>query len=487
MNTKLYNIYGIICFFPIWVFKSSLDVVDLLIIFFLLTAIPIYIHKLILRHHIKTQSNIIYIWLGLISFYSIDQNFGLWTFSQNFNFIFYTSPFYMAIYFSVIVIFFLNLLFFLLKQNALKILFSFILVVFIFNILDSSKDFNAFPLVDLAHNNQQTNNNSLNKRIVLVFDEMTGLNSLDEKVKNSSNINDYIISYFLKNKFDIYTNAFSLFKDTDKSLSSTLNFIRNKKEYKNIEQSKPNYFIKKSNNYFTVNDLIKNSFFDLEQNKNIVVQQSMFINFCNHPKVIICNQFNPFNKDLTFLKGFKNTKLTEYISIYRNNGSIFSRIIWRSLLQIRAIDTLLDPDGEKASIQFIFQQLFTSIENNKSSTLFFSHILVPHIPYGFTKDCNYDGAKTTNFNNISINQKKTQHNVEKYCLIKYLDEFFEKLKNVSKFKNFEIIIFSDHDSRIEHSQIKNNVILVHKNIGSKKSKVNIDKISINDFLYNLNY
>ena len=33
---------------------------------------------------------------------------------------------------------------------------------------------------------------------------------------------------------------------------------------------------------------------------------------------------------------------------------------------------------------------------------------------------------------------------------------------VSEFKNLEIIIFSDHDSRIDGSQIKNNVIFVHK-------------------------
>jgi hypothetical protein len=486
MNTKFYKIYGIICFFPVWVFKSSLNIIELLALFFLLSAIPFYIHKLILRYFIKTQSNIIHIWLGLITFYCIDQNFGLWIFSQKFNFIFYTSPFIVAMYFSMAVILFLSLIFFLLKQNALKILFSFIMVIFVFNIFDSSKNFNNFPSADLSHNNQQTKNNSLEKKIVLIFDEMTGLNSVDDKVENSNDINEYILSYFLKNKFDIYINAFSLFKDTDKSLSSTFNFIKNKQDYKNIDQSKPLHFIKKSKNYFVVNDLTKNSFFDLDQNRNIVIQQSMFINFCNHPKVIICNQFNPFDKNLTFLNGFKDTKLTKYVSVYRNNGSILSRIIWRSLLHIRAVDTLLDPDGEKASIQFIFNQLFKNIQNNKDSTLFFSHILVPHIPYGFTKNCNYDGTKTTNFNSMSVDQKKTQHNLEKYCLVKYLDEFFNELKKISEFENFEIIIFSDHDSRIDQSQIKNNVILVHKKVRSKDSKIIKDKISINQFLYNLN-
>ena len=315
---------------------------------------------------------------------------------------------------------------------------------------------------------------------------MSGLNSLDSNVENGDYFNKHIIDFFLQNSFDIYTNAFSLFKSTDKSLSSVFNFIKNKQDYRDINKSKEIQFLSKSSNYFTVNDLTNNKFFDLEENKNIVVQQSMFINFCNHPKVIICNQFDPFDENRTFLNGFKNSKLTKYVSIYRNNGSIFSRLIWRALLEIRLIDTLLDPDGEKASIQYIFKQLLESIIENRESSLFLSHILVPHIPYGFKQNCDYDGNKTTNFNSLSIEQKKTQHNLEKYCLVKFLDEFITKLKVTSDFENLEIMIFSDHDSRIDPSQIENNVIFVHKRKGSKKPNLIKDKFSINELFFNLN-
>ena len=487
MNKKFYYIYGIISTFPVWVFKSNLNTLDVTILFLLFTVLPVFIHGLILKHYVKTQSKIIYIWLSLITFYSIDQNLGLWVLSQEFIFVVRFPQYYRAIYFSIVSIFFLSFIFFLLRQNALKILFSFLLVIFTFNIFDSSKNYSKFPLVDLSHKKQQTNQNNSSKKIVLIFDEMTGLNSLDPNIKNSKNINEYILKFFSQNKFNIYTNAFSLFKDTDKSLSSALNFIKNKKDYTNINRAITTHFIKKSNNYFTVNDLTMNKFFDLDENENIIVQQSMYINFCDHPKVIICNQFNPFDENLTFLNGFQNTKLTKYVSIFRNNGSIISRLIWRSLLHIRVVDTLLDPDGEKASIQYIFKQLFDNIKNNKNSTLFFSHILVPHIPYGFTANCEYDGGKTTYFNNMSINEKQTQHNLEKYCLIQYLDKFFEELKRISIFENMEIIIFSDHDSRIDQAQVENNVIFVHKSNKSNKSNLIEDKLSINELLYNLNY
>ena len=71
-------------------------------------------------------------------------------------------------------------------------------------------------------------------------------------------------------------------------------------------------------------------------------------------------------------------------------------------------------------------------------------------------------------------------------MIKYLDEFFLKIKKIGEFENFEIIIFSDHDSRIEpFDNIRNNVIFLHKEKNSKISTSKNNEISINKLLYNL--
>ena len=64
-------------------------------------------------------------------------------------------------------------------------------------------------------------------------------------------------------------------------------------------------------------------------------------------------------------------------------------------------------------------QLFQNIETQKNSTLFFSHILVPHIPYTYDEDCNFDGYRSINFNRISVSKKRLQHNLEKKCLIEF--------------------------------------------------------------------
>ena len=486
MNLNFYRLYGFISFFPIWIFRANLTISDVLILLFIFLFIPFFFHIQIFRYYFKSKPILFYFWLSLITFYSLDQNLGLWVISKSWtSIISFNIKYFNSLFFSIISIIFLFLIFLSIKINALKILFSSIFIIFIFNVFDSAKNYSSFPKVDLIKNKQKVQNN-LNKKLVIIFDEASALNSIDSDVVNGKIINQKIRDYFIKNNFNIYENAYALFRDTDQSLGSALNFIRTKKEYINIDKNKEVHFLNKSNNYFTVNELKQNKFFDLNEHKNIIVSQSMYIDFCRHPKVIICNQFNPFDRNLTFINGFKNTKQTRYISAYRNNGSIFSNFLWRGVSQIRLVDTLLDPFGEKASIRYILDQIFRNIKNNNDTSLFFSHILVPHIPYGFNSKCEYDGDKSINYNRISLIQKRTQHNLEKLCLIKYLEEFFFKIKKIGQFENFEIIIFSDHDSRIEDDDnMKNSVIFFHKEKNSKISIIKNNDISINNLIYDL--
>tara|TARA_B100000315_G_C14557809_1_gene579049 strand:+ start:379 stop:1866 length:1488 start_codon:yes stop_codon:yes gene_type:complete len=490
MNINLYNFYGFIALFPIWIFRGNLGIIDISILLSIFLLLPFFLHiKLFNIFFKKKKLFVIYIWLSLITFYSIDQNFGLWLFSGIITKIInFQSPYYYSLFFSVLSIFFLTSIFFILKKNAVKICFAVILTLFIFNVLDYTKNLSNFPLIDNNKENKNFNILNKNKKLIIVFDEMSGLESRDNKVENGDYINNYILKFFLKNNFNVYVNARSLFRSTDKALSSSLNFITNLNDYKKIDINKDKQYINKSKNYFIVNDLTKNKLFDLEEHQNIIVHQSMFLNYCKHRKVTKCYQFNPFDKNLFFLKGFKNTFVTRYISVYKNNGSIFSNYVWRLTREIKLGDSLLDPEGEKASIEYILNQIFNSVNFEKTS-LIFAHILVPHIPYGFDKNCNYDGTKSIDYNNISINEKRIRHNIEKYCLIKYLDVFFENLKKAKNYDKLEIIIFSDHDSRITNlfstdKQI-NNVIFVHKKNNSKKSNLITKNISLNEILSNL--
>lgn len=119
--------------------------------------------------------------------------------------------------------------------------------------------------------------------------------------------------------------------------------------------------------------------------------------------------------------------MTKTFSAYKNNASARSNIIWRLLKHIDIIDSVLEPDGQKASFKHILNKISKSVEN-KNADLIFAHILVHHVPYAFNNKCEYECIRGTNYNSISIDQKREQHNLERICVAFYLDYFFNLLK-----------------------------------------------------------
>ena len=113
------------------------------------------------------------------------------------------------------------------------------------------------------------------------------------------------------------------------------------------------------------------------------------INYCNHHNVTKCDQYSPF-KNKNFINGYKNTKITKYISIWQINGSILSKFFGKLISQIRLIDSALPPEGEKASFENLLVKTHKDIKSNNFD-LIFVHTLVPHTPYGYNDKCIYNG------------------------------------------------------------------------------------------------
>ena len=91
----------------------------------------------------------------------------------------------------------------------------------------------------------------------------------------------------------------------------------------------------------------------------------MYLNFCNHKKVFKCFQYNPFDRNVRFLKGFKNNFLTKIFSAYKNNASATSNIIWRLLRHLNIIDSVLEPEGQKASFKYILDNIIFNFEKKR--------------------------------------------------------------------------------------------------------------------------
>ena len=112
MNFNIFKLYGLVCFFPIWIFRINFATKDILILIFLFLFLPILIHIQIFKLYDKIKPKIIYFWLSLITFYCFDQNLSLWgSFKNGFSIINFNSPYLnSSFYFIVSISFILGIL-----------------------------------------------------------------------------------------------------------------------------------------------------------------------------------------------------------------------------------------------------------------------------------------------------------------------------------------------------------------------------------------
>ena len=103
--------------------------------------------------------------------------------------------------------------------------------------------------------------------------------------------------------------------------------------------------------------------------------------------------------------------------------------------------------GEKIKFNSLFDNLKKDIYSQKFD-LIFIHTLVPHKPYGFDVKCNYNGKLSLNNHNYSETKHIKQHNIERNCVIFYLENFLNDLKNNNFLNKINLTILSDHGSRI---------------------------------------
>ena len=499
MNMKLNSIFGLITLFPIWAFRGNLNYLELFLTLVIFFAVPFLVHFYLCFFYKKKNDSYdlhTVIHFSLLTVFCLDQNLGLWTtsikFKETITSIFniqHANEYLFALIFLLISFLFFTTIFRILKRNGFFIIFIFMLTITSFNLFDYRKNLSSFPSIDnrFKHDISVSTTNKSKKNLVIILDEMSGINSHDSNHFSGKIVREDLKTFFKNNDFEIHVNAKTLYNGTKNSIPTILNYITNNTEYQNLKKPEnSNYkLLKNSDNYFIVHELVKNKFFDNAEFNKISVFQSMFIDYCNHKKVIKCNQYNPFNKEQTFLTGFRNSYLTLIISAIKNNGSITGKFFWRVIRHYNLADSLLEPEGEKASFEHILNKIFFSIYSDKTD-LIFAHILVPHVPYGFDDNCNYEGHRGVRYNSMTVDEKRIQHNLERGCIINFFDIFFKKLKNKKIWKNIEITILSDHDSRISSLDVPHTAIIFHKFLG-KKGKLNYDSKTTNQIFKKLFY
>ena len=441
---------------PAWVVKSSLKSFELLIILFLIYLIPSLIHLYIAKRYKKILfTKLFSFYFALIFTYSLDQSLGIMPYIDRIPNFLNIKPYPLYLYataffilaFSILIIFFYLRIF---KYNGIKILFSFSFIVLMVNVFDNRSA--SFFEKKINNNSAYEENLQRKKTLVLILDEFSGINSYESNHVSGLKVKKKIENFLTQSNFSYYTNAYSLSSITANSISLMLNF---KYDDSKIEFYSKHYtgtsrssFIETNTDFFlTDNNLIKNEFFNSYHADDIAVFQSMNVNYCSHYKVKTCFQYNPFKTDYNYLPGVKNKNISRIISLWKLQGSIVSNFIWR-ISRIKMIDNTLAPYGEKMTASHLFNGIFKQIKSGKE-TLIFVHTLFSHNPYGFDENCNYDSSRSMNTHQRKhlLEWKTSQSNLERSCVIDFVDNFITKLKKNNLWNDLEIVLLSDHGSR----------------------------------------
>ena len=198
-----------------------------------------------------------------------------------------------------------------------------------------------------------------------------------------------------------FSNAKTIDSGTITSIPNALNFSILPGD------KKGQFYLDDKENYFQNHKLIKNLLF--QKFKSVSVFQNMYINYCLDPNVTKCSTYNPFTQS-KFIEGFKNNPLSKIFTSYEINGSIIGFISSRVLKRLRIIDVLSEPIGEKITFENTLKKIEKDILSREFD-LIFSHIIVPHVPYGYSKNCNYDGALAAYSSSMTFKDKIIQHNI----------------------------------------------------------------------------
>ena len=465
MNLNLSKYLLIISFFPIWIFRSNLNILEILMSLLVFLCIPFLIFLFLFNKYHYKKKKLFLFFLSIIIFYGIDNHLGLKSpligWNADLAAVFIKGP--IITFISVLIIFLI--IFY--NQKIINVIFIFIITIAIFNLFDQTKSSDQ-----IVYFNKENNQKFKQTTVILILDEMSGFNSIESQTIEGKKFVNYSEQIFSKFNFNIFPNAETSSSGTIVSIPNALNFLNDDIANKGV------FYVDDLENYFQNHKIKQNLLFN--KFKSISVFQNMYINYCEDKRVYKCDTYNPF-KQIKFIEGYKNNIFSKIFSVNHINGSIIGYIYSNILFRLRLIDLIIEPLGEKITFKNTLNEIIKDIYS-ENYDLIFSHIIVPHTPYGYTEKCRYNGKLSSFSSFMSVNQKIQQHNIERLCVLKFVNEMLNKISVKNKLNDLQFILMSDHGSKIKGTNHFSS-ILAYRDKDTIYELIN-NKITIQSFLKN---
>ncbi len=301
----------------------------------------------------------------------------------------------------------------------------------------------------------------------LVLDAHLGVEGIPAEFDPDGFFSSGIRDFYLDQSFALYGRAYSRYYFTKESLPNLLNFAASGEPRHFLERKTPKEFLLASNSWF---DLLH------EQGYRIHALETSFMSV-HDPDQNVTNPFGDtrVSYQMATLRSIQNSDLTVsqkipfILSTYFNRtyflkmaGDVYSSLAFSDIGGAVGLPRW-DLHGYYPEALTAMQMLDIFEEQLHQAgpgQAFFGHILLPHSPYGFDRDCRmelqpskwlYGRDKT-----IVPRTNTPASRAERYplyleqmlCLQSRLDSMFQILKDKGLWENALIIVHGDHGSRI---------------------------------------
>lgn len=443
---------SIVTFFPLWLFRSNLEAGEVLLFFVLLFILPVFLCFKILNAKLswsvslfKTKFNTKTFFIAFLMAMSLDHNLGLWGLAQIIGFENIEATLFGIVTFAAVFLL-ITILLALNFQTTLKTFVSGVLAIIAANLLFGEKDIRKlegsnFVFVKAPKDEASRSNTNLGgPTVVIILDEMNGIEGIDLDQPNGPETYRSSRALFKDFGFKTYGSAYSIYPHTFQSISAILNLVVDVGDTGGFGGENPTY----GYNYL----LASNKYFDQSGARQIEVFQTYHLNFCQHRRVYRCNTFTSFERPDGKIENFNSGLLSQVVANYKfNTNSVAGHYLHSFLLAFGTIDGLGFPYHDKAAFENNLIKLQKRIIASPSDRLLFAHYMVPHRPFGFTKECTYQWPDKKLIGR-TVAKHRTQHHLEIMCVNKFLRSLLDGLRSAGVLDQLTIVILSDHGSRI---------------------------------------
>ena len=210
MSLTKINFLLLTCIFPVFLLRSNFDL-DEILASLMLFILPLFLINFFYLRSFKNNKILINLYLAVIIVIGIDNNLGLWNGLiqpyADYIWSYFGGLYIPTLFFFILIILIIFFLIHLFDYKILNFLFIFLITIFIFNIFDKTKSHKS--IIEFNKSNKLVSHNT---EIVIVFDEMSGLNSLSSNTKEGREFNENLKNFFKKYNFEFYSNIESFSK-----------------------------------------------------------------------------------------------------------------------------------------------------------------------------------------------------------------------------------------------------------------------------------